>query len=518
MNNAESEIFSQPIREQRSRVEARWLRWPVVALATATLFLGAIPSLRAKEDADKPTPPKLQVDSKPLVRDGNLPRSFAPIVQKVSSSVVQVYTSTRPRPLPGFNQEDPFNFFFGNPQPRRGQAAPRQQGAGSGVIVSSDGYLLTNNHVIEGADDVKVKLSDGREVPANVVGRDEKTDVAVLKITAEELSPATFADSDRLEVGDVVFAVGNPFGIGQTVTMGIISATSRATFGLPYEDFIQTDAAINPGNSGGALVDADGRLIGINTAIISRSGGNQGIGFAIPANIARDVLEALVTDGKVTRGYLGVLPQDVTPALARKLDLKDRGGAILSEVTPRSPAEKAGLESGDVVTEVNGKPIRDANHLRLEVARVKPGQSASLRVRRDGDTKLVKVTVRERPEEQELSRSNGDRESTDPGTLNGVGVADLNAQNRRQYRIPERIKGVIVTEVEEGSPSWEAGLRAGNVILELNKKVVESAEEAVALTEKPKDKTTLLKVYTPATANGAGGGTRFLVVDESSSK
>jgi serine protease Do len=220
------------------------------------------------------------------------------VVQKVSASVVQVYTSTRPRPMPGFNQEDPFNFFFGNPQtqPRRGQA-PRQQGAGSGVIVSSDGYLLTNNHVIEGADDVKVKLSDGREVPAKVVGRDEKTDVAVLKITAEELSPATFADSDRLEVGDVVFAVGNPFGIGQTVTMGIISATSRATFGLPYEDFIQTDAAINPGNSGGALVDADGRLIGINTAIISRSGGNQGIGFAIPANIARDVLEALVTDG-----------------------------------------------------------------------------------------------------------------------------------------------------------------------------------------------------------------------------
>jgi serine protease Do len=248
---------------------------------------------------------------------------------------------------------------------------------------------------------------------------------------------------------------------------------------------------------------------------MSRSGGNQGIGFAIPSNIARDVLEALVTDGKVTRGYLGVLPQDVTPALARKLDLKDRGGAILSEVTPKSPAEKAGLESGDVVTEINGKPVRDANHLRLEVARVKPGEMANLRVRRESDSKLIKVTVRERPEGEELARSSKPQASDDESTLNGVGVVDLTAQNRRQFRIPERIKGVLVIEVEESSPAWEAGLRAGDVLLELNKKTVGSADETVRLTENPKDRTTLLKVYTPQAANGAGGGTRFLVVDES---
>ena len=520
--NEGSEAMNTSVDLQQSTAprrypESAWVRWPVLALATASLFLGALPDLRAKGEPEKASPPKLQVDNRPLARDGNLPRSFAPVVQKVSSSVVQVFTSSRPKAIQGFNQEDMFPFPFGL-QPQRRGMTPRQQGAGSGVIVSKDGYLLTNNHVVDGADDVKVKLSDGREIPARIVGRDEKTDVAVLKVSADELTPATFADSDRLEVGDVVFAVGNPFGIGQTVTMGIISATSRATMGLPYEDFIQTDAAINPGNSGGALVDADGRLIGINTAIISRSGGNQGIGFAIPANIARDVLEAIVTDGKVTRGYLGVLPQDVTPALARKLELKDRGGAILSEVTPKSPAEKAGLESGDVVTEINGKPVRDANHLRLEVARVRPGETASLRVRRDSDTKFVKVTVRERPEDQDLAKSSKSRSGDDEATLNGVGVVDLNPQNRRQYRVPERVKGVLVSEVEDGSPAWEAGLRPGDVIVELNKKAVATADETVRLTTNPKDRTTLLKVYTPPAPNGAGGGTRFLVVDETSAE
>jgi len=505
MNSAE---ISPQQTVTRPQIDARWLRWPVLALATAVLFLGAVPDVRAKGESDKPAAPQLNIETKALNREGSLPRSFAPVVQKVSASVVQVFTSTRPKPVPGVNQEDP----FGNPAPRRGMS-PRQNGAGSGVIVSKEGYLLTNNHVVEGADEVRIKLADGRELPAKVIGRDDKTDVAVLKVNADNLTAATFADSDRIEVGDVVLAVGNPFGIGQTVTMGIISATSRATFGLPYEDFIQTDAAISPGNSGGALIGSDGRLIGINTAIISRSGGNQGIGFAIPANIARDVLEALVTDGKVTRGYLGVLPQDVTPALARKLGLKGNGGALLAEVTDKSPAEKAGLASGDVVTEFNGKPIRDARHLRLEVARIKPGESASVRIRREDDAQVIKVTVRARPDEQELTKS-GNSKSDEEGTLNGVGVTDLNAQSRRQNRIPERIKGVLVTEVEEDSAAWTAGLRAGDVILELNKQAVTTADETVRLTENPKDKTTLLKVYTPGTGNG-GGASRFLVVDES---
>ncbi len=498
----------QPIRPPRS---SRCGRWTAFLLAASSLFLGAIPLLQARDEPEKNPPPILSIDTKPLVREGNLPRSFAPVVQKVSSSVVQVFTSSR-RPSAMQGPQDPFGFFFGIPDPRR-NPAPKQSGVGSGVIVSEDGYVLTNNHVVEGADEVKIKLSDGRELAARIVGRDDKTDIAVLKVDSDKLSPATFADSDIIEVGDIAFAVGNPFGIGQTVTMGIVSATGRATLGLPYEDFIQTDAAINPGNSGGALVDADGRLIGINTAIISRSGGNQGIGFAIPANMCRDVLESLVTDGKVNRGYLGVLPQDITPALARKLDLKESTGALLAEITPRGPADRSGLRSGDVVTEFNGKPIRDARHLRLEVARTKPGLSVNVGIRREGSPKSLKITVRERPDDRELAGmgSGSNPSDADPGTLNGVGVADLNSQFRRQYRIPERIEGVLITEVEQESPAWEAGLRPGDVILELNKEAVTKADQAVRLTENPKDKTTLLKVWSAAN----GGSTRFVVVDES---
>ena len=494
-------------------LEMRWLRWPILALTTAALFLGAVPSVRAKGDSERASMPKLSLDAKPLNREGTLPRSFAPVVKKASASVVQVFTSVRPR----FNgmpnaMEDPFQFFFG-PQmpPRRGVPGPvpRQSGAGSGVVVSKDGYLLTNNHVVDGADEVKVRLADGRELAAKVIGRDEKSDIAVLKVAATNLDAATFADSDLIEVGDIAFAVGNPFGIGQTVTMGIISATGRTTGGSAFEDFIQTDAAINPGNSGGALLDAEGRLIGINAAIISRSGGNQGIGFAIPSNMARDVLEALITDGKVTRGYLGVMPQDVTPALAKKLNMKEAGGALLAEVTPRSPADKAGLESGDVVLEFNGKPIRDAHQFRLEVARTKPGESVPLRIRREDESKTIKVSLKERPEDQELAReSEGNSRSKDEGTLNGVTVADLTPEARRQYQIPSRVQGVLITDVEQGSREWEAGLRPGNVILELNKTPVTSADQAVKMTTRPKDKTTLLKVW-------AGGTSRFIVVDES---
>jgi serine protease Do len=292
--------------------------------------------------------------------------------------------------------------------------------------------------------------------------------------------------------------------------MGIVSATGRATQNLAYEDFIQTDAAINPGNSGGALVDAEGRLIGINSAILSRTGGNVGIGFAIPTNMARDVLQALVTDGKVSRGYLGVMPQDVTPALARKLELKETGGAVLAEVTPKGPAAKAGLESGDVVVEINGKAIRDARHLRLEVARSRPGETVSLKVRRDGESKTFKVALKERPDDAELGQD-GPQKSDDEGTLNGVGVADLTREARRQNKVPDTVKGVLVTDVEQDSKAWESGLRPGDVILELNKEAVTSADQAVKLTEKPKDKTTLLKVW-------SRGVTKFVVVDESTPK
>ncbi len=499
----------------KSTFDVHLRRWSVLAAATATLFLGALPALSAKSDSDKVAPPELTLDNRPVNREGSLPRSFAPVVRKVSHAVVQVTTATRQKMQMAPGMGDPFGWFFGDPEGRqpRGQAAPhgpRQEGIGSGVVVTRDGYILTNNHVVDGAEEVKVKLSDGREYTAKVIGRDPKTDVAVIKVAATDLEPATIADSDRIEVGDIVFAVGNPFGIGQTVTMGIVSATSRATSNLAFEDFIQTDAAINPGNSGGALVDAEGRLIGVNSAILSRSGGNVGIGFAIPSNLAREVLSALVTDGKVTRGYLGVMPQDITPALARKLDLKESTGAVLTEVTPKSPAAKAGLVSGDVVLEFNGKPVRDARHLRLEVARLQPGKSVPVKIRREGAIQTIKVTLKERPEDLEMSQDKMKPDS-DEGTLNGVGVADLTREARREHHIPDSIKGVLVSDVEQDSKAWEADLRPGDVILEINREAVTTAEQAVKLTESPKDKTTLLKVW-------SHNATRFIVVDETGGK
>ena len=314
------------------------------------------------------------------------------------------------------------------------------------------------------------------------------------------------ADSDKVEVGDVVLAIGNPFGIGQTVTTGIVSAKGRGNMGLDYEDFIQTDAAINPGNSGGALVDADGRLIGINTAILSRSGGNQGIGFAIPVNLARDVMSSLIKDGHVTRGYLGVMIQDVTPALAKEFKLKDTTGALVGDVTPKGPADKAGLKSGDLLVEFNGKKVTDSRHLKLEVARTHPGQTVPVKILRDGTAKTLEVTVKTLPGTEDLAKA--DKDSNDTGTLNGVGVADLDEQARQQFEVPETVKGAVVTEVKPDSAAAEAGLKPGDVIQEINRKPVKNAEEAVRLTENPSDKTTLLRVWRE-------GGSRFVVVDES---
>jgi serine protease Do len=457
----------------------------------------------------------LPTDDRPVARDLGGRNSFSPVVKKVGPAVVKVFTTTKVHntAYSGPPEMDDFlRRFFGDQSegrvPRRNNNVPRQQGVGSGVIATKDGYILTNNHVVDGADEVKVALQDGREFTAKVIGRDPKSDVAVIKIEAKDLPAVTMADSDKVEVGDIVLAVGNPFGIGQTVTTGIVSATGRSgTVGLDYEDFIQTDAAINPGNSGGALVDADGRLIGINTAILSRSGGNQGIGFAIPVNLARDVMTSLVKDGHVTRGYMGVMIQDVTPPLARQFKLKDAQGAIVGEVSERSPAEKAGLKSGDVFLEFNGKKVTDSRHLRLEVARTQPGETVPIKVLRDGVTKTMDITVRELPGTESLAKSESHGKD-DNGTLNGVTVSDLDAQARREFKVPEHVRGVIVTEVEPDSVAAEAGLKPGDVILEINRKSVKTAEEAVRMTEHPADKTSLLRVWRE-------GGSRWVVVDES---
>jgi serine protease Do len=316
------------------------------------------------------------------------------------------------------------------------------------------------------------------------------------------------ADSEKVEVGDVVLAVGNPFGIGQTVTTGIVSATGRAgAVGLDYEDFIQTDAAINPGNSGGALVDAEGRLIGINTAILSRSGGNQGIGFAIPTNLARDVMESLIKDGRVTRGYLGIMIQDLTPSLAKEFKIKDNKGALVGDVTPRSPAEKAGLKSGDLILEFNGKKVTDSRHLKLEVARIQPGESVPVKLLRDGSTKTVEVTVKEVPGTEELAKNGNQGNAEDNGTLNGVAVSDLTPGLRQQFGLPANVRGVVITEVDPNSASAEAGLQPGDVLQEINRHPVRTADEAVKLTENTSEKTSLLRVW-------RNGGSRYVVIDE----
>jgi serine protease Do len=495
-----------------NRVTAMALAGLVVAAGSAVAF-----SQKPKTDFSPPA-----VDERPLPRELGGRTSFAPVVKKVTPGVVKVFTSSKLQNAsygegPGPGMDDLLRRFFGDQapgrmMPRRNSGVPRQQGIGSGVITTKDGFILTNNHVVDGADEVKVALQDGREFNAKVIGRDPKTDIAVIKVDAKDLPALQMADSDKVEVGDVVLAVGNPFGIGQTVTTGIVSATGRAGgIGLDYEDFIQTDAAINPGNSGGALVDAEGRLIGINTAILSRSGGNQGIGFAIPVNLARDVMDKLVKDGHVTRGYLGVMIQDITPSLAKEFDLKQSQGALVSDVTPKSPAEKAGLKSGDVVLEFNGKKVTDSRHLKLEVARVNPGETVPVKILRDGATKNISLVVKEMPGTEEVAQNGGNGNHDDTGTLNGVAVSDLNNAARQQFGIPPSVRGAVITDVDPNSPSAEAGLRPGDVIQEINRKPVKTADEAVKLTENPGDKKSLLRVW-------RNGGSRYVVVDETSEK
>ena len=316
--------------------------------------------------------PKLNVQTNALRRDGSVPASFAHVVRKVAPSVVTVHSSRTlrvdPRSNPWLN--DPFfrRFFGGGEEddenPSRGSRR-RQQGMGSGVVVSADGYILSNNHVVEGADEVTVGFVEGGpRMRAKVVGADPQTDISVLKVDGTNMPALTITDSSNLEVGDLVLAVGNPFGVGQTVTMGIVSAVGRGGFGIvDYEDFIQTDASINPGNSGGPLVDAHGRLVGINTAILSGAGGNIGIGFSVPINMARGVMERIIENGRVIRGFLGVTIQPVTPELAKEFNLPEQTGALIGGVSPDSPAAKAGLQAGDVITDFNGRKVSDSRNL-----------------------------------------------------------------------------------------------------------------------------------------------------------
>ena len=423
--------------------------------------------------------------------------TFAPVVKRVLPAVVNISSSKMVKtPAMNMPEMDPFfrQFFGGNPgsdTPRR-PTRQREQSLGSGVIVSPNGYILTNNHVVDGATDVRVTLADKREFKARVVGTDSKTDIAVLKIEAGGLPTVAIGDSDKVQVGDYALAMGNPFGLGDTVTMGIVSATGRGNLGIEdYEDFIQTDAPINPGNSGGALVNDRGDLMGINTAILSHGeeGGNQGIGFAVPVNVARNVMDQILKNGKVTRAYLGVMAQEVTPDLAKAFHEKAVSGALVGDVTPDSPASKAGVQKGDIILAVNGKPVNDSAQLRMNLSLMQPGTQVNLTILRDGTERQMTARLAELPTETSSLQKNDN--STDTA-MDGVSVEDLSARSARQLGLPPSASGVVVTEVDPNSQAAANGLKRGDVIQEVNHQAVHNTAEFQSALRHSGDQTLLL--------------------------
>jgi serine protease Do/serine protease DegQ len=441
----------------------------------ALAFCAAVPAFAAsakdaKKKADASGTGKkaaVKVDSTPVSDGGKagLVMSYADVLEPAQKAVVSVYSTKiikeRVAVHPFFRQ------YFGIPDQER---ESRQEGLGSGVIVTADGYILTNNHVIEGADEVKVTLADDRDFIAKVIGNDPKTDVAVLKIEGKDLPMVTLADSDKLRVGDVVFAVGNPLGVGQTVTMGIVSAKGRNKLGLlenvsGYESFIQTDAAINMGNSGGALVDARGRLVGINSAIITPSRGNIGIGLAIPINLASFILNSVVETGTIARGYLGAEGEALTPDVAEQLGVaRTTRGVIVTDMDPNSPAEKAGLKHADVILSVNGQTVSTWEELRVLVSQIVPETKVNFQIVRDGKPRSVQVTlgkITESPNE----------------LLPGVDVKPIDADTRRRMRIDARVNGLVITNITESSP-YRGRLAVNWIILEVNRGAVGDLQSA----------------------------------------
>jgi serine protease Do len=417
---------------------------------------------------------------------------------------------------------DPFFRQFLNLPDDSREITSRAGWLGSGMIVTPDGYILTASHVVEGADEIEVGLQNDKKMyAAKVIGMDPPTDVAILKIEAKNLPAITLGDSDQLEVGDVVLAIGNPFGIGQTVTHGIISALGRSLidpddsnpYVRRYQDFIQTDAAINKGNSGGALVDTQGRLIGINDAIVSPSGSSAGIGFAVPINLARSVMESFLNGGKVTRGFLGVNLQDINAGLAKGFGAPTVNGALVAYVKPNSPADQAGLQSGDIIVAVNDKEITTADNLSVVIAQQRPGSQVKLKIYRNGELKTVAATLGEQPGVIQDSTQLGDNsteEKPQADALDGVTVQDLNPRIRRQLRAPRDLAGALVTDVNNDSNSYEAGLQSGDVIVEINLQPVANASDAERLCKAATGDQILVKIWR---FMGNGGTTRYLSVD-----
>ena len=423
--------------------------------------------------------------------------NFVDIAKTTMPAVVNISTtqkvSRRPRrrqPMPGpnpFGGGDPFEEFFrrffgDRPPPRQ------QRSLGSGFIISKDGYIVTNQHVIGDAEKITVRLSDEHELEAEVIGSDDKTDIALIKIDSKEPLPEiSLGSSSDLQIGDWVMAIGNPFGLEQTVTAGIVSAKGRVIGAGPYDDFIQTDASINPGNSGGPLLNLQGEVVGINSAIFSQGGGNIGIGFAIPIDMAKSIITQLKDSGKVTRGWLGVAIQTVTAELAKSFDLDEPMGALVAEVTEGGPAKKAGIQRGDIITHFRGEQVPKSHDLPAMVAQSPVGEKVQVTILRGGQEKTIPVTLGELPDQ--IAQAGGREESEASW---GMTVANISDEHIQRYRLPDDQKGIVVTEIEPGSPAEAAGIRPGDVVEEVNRQAVSSVSDFTTAVKKVEDAETLL--------------------------
>jgi serine protease Do len=434
-----------------------------------------------------------------------LSNALAEVADAARPAVVNISTTStviaQENPFGDMLNDPFFRRFFGDQFGQQGQKRKYKSSAlGSGVIVSENGYILTNNHVIKGADEIKVILYDKREFKGKVVGSDPRTDLAVIKINAKDLPTLKIGESIKLKTGDIVLAIGNPFGLNQTITMGIVSAVGRSNVGIAdLEDFIQTDAAINPGNSGGALVNSNGELVGINTAIFSTSGGYMGIGFAIPADMAKTVMDSIIKHGKVIRGYLGVSIQNLTPELAKSLGIKETSGALISGVEKGSPADQAGLKRGDLVIELNGKKVADSTSLRNMVSANAPGTNTAVKVIRDGKEQTVTVALGEYKEKKVVKKSEYNN------VLKGVTVQELTPTLQDKLNLPDNATGVVVTDISSDSPAAEL-LQQGDVIQEVNRTPIQSVQDYDQVVSKIGEKdVVLLLIY-------RGGGSIYLTI------
>lgn len=497
----------------------------ILTLLAASIGGGLIAAFAVASHSNAPVSVMARADTSPAnQRVNELSNSFADIIEKASPAVVKISMTRIIKAQQSNNPllSDPFfRQFFGGGGMQRPQNQ-REEGLGSGIIVNPSGYILTNNHVVDKATSLKVELSDGRNFSAKVVGADPQTDVAVVKIDTNSLPVLPFANSDAARVGDLCFAIGNPFGEDHTVTMGIVSAKNRSLERGSYlQNFIQTDAAINPGNSGGALINAKGELIGMNTMILTGGnsfgggeGGNIGIGFAVPSNMAKQVMDQLIKNGKVSRGYIGVMLQDLTPDLAKQFGLASSAGAIVGNITPDSPGAKAGLKSGDIITAIDGKKVQNSDDLTMDVISHAPGSTVTLDVNRNGQSTTVKVTLGQRPGgvnwEQGKEQNNGNQPGQDNGdnssaTVRGISVEPLTPDIAQQVGVPASTKGVVVNNVDQSSPAADAPLQQGSIIVAVDRHPVASVTDFRRLMNAAEGKPVLLTINN-------GGQVTFAVV------